>query len=325
MRRREFVAVLGGAAVWPVAVLAQQSAIPVIGFLHSASPGPDVPFVAGFRQGLIESGYSEGQNVVIEYRWAGEHYDRLPALAADLVRRQVAVIATGGTPSTVAAKAATSTIPIVFNVGVDPVRAGLVTSLNRPGGNMTGVVILAAQLSPKQLELAHELVPSAAIIAVLLNPTNPIVEQEMRALQEGARSLGLQLHILNVSEESEIDAAFTTLIEHRAGALVVSSDPFLNTLGDQTMALAARHKMPAIFAFSEVASSGGLMSYGINLADTYRQSGTYAGKVLKGNQPADLPVQQVTKLELVINLKTAKTLGIELPGSLLVRADEVIE
>jgi len=325
MRRRKFMAALGGAAVWPVAVLGQQSAIPVIGFLHPASPGPYAPFVAGFRQGLAESGYSEGQNVLIEYRWAEGHYDRLPALAADLVRRQVAVIATGGTPAAFAAKSATSAIPIVFNVGIDPVQAGLVASLNRPGGNMTGAALLNAEVSPKQLELLHELVPRAAIVGLLINPTNPIVEQEMRALQGGARSLGLQLHVLNAKNEGDIDADFAALVEHRGGALVVPADPFLQTQRNQIVALAARYRMPAIYAFSEIASFGGLMSYGSSLTDTYRHAGIYTGKLLKGAKPADLPVQQVTKLELVINLKTAKALGIEVPGSLLARADEVIE
>ncbi len=325
MRRREFMAMLGGAAVWPVAVCGQQSAIPVIGFLHAASPGPYAPMVAGFGQGLKELGYSEGQNVQIEYRWAEGHYDRLPALAADLVQRQVTVIATGGTPTAFAAKAATSAIPIVFNVGTDPVRAGLVASLSRPGANLTGVAILTSEMSPKLLELLHELVPSAAIVALLINPTNPNVVEEMKALQGAARSLGLQLRILNANNEGEIEAAFAALVEQRVGSVVVPADPFLNSRRDQIVALAARHRMPAIYSVSEITSSGGLMSYGISLTDTYRHAGIYAGKILRGAKPADLPVQQVTKLELVVNLMTARALGIEVPGSLLARADEVIE
>ncbi len=325
MRRREFMAMLGGAAVWPVAVCGQQSAIPVIGFLHASSPGPYAPMVAGFGQGLKELGYSEGQNVQIEYRWAEGHYDRLPALAADLVQRQVTVIATGGTPTAFAAKAATSAIPIVFNVGTDPVRAGLVASLSRPGANMTGVAILTSEMSPKLLELLHELVPSAAIVALLINPTNPNVVEEMKALQGAARSLGLQLRILNANNEGEIEAAFAALVEQRVGSVVVPADPFLNSRRDQIVALAARHRMPAIYSVSEITSSGGLMSYGISLTDTYRHAGIYAGKILRGAKPADLPVQQVTKLELVVNLMTARALGIEVPGSLLARADEVIE
>jgi putative ABC transport system substrate-binding protein len=325
MRRRDFIAVLGGAAALPLAARAQQATMPVIGFLSSASPGPYAPFVAGFHQGLTELGYSEGQNVLIEYRWAEGRYDRLPDLAADLVRRQVAVIAAGGTPAAFAAKAATSAIPIVFDVGVDPVQAGLVAGLSRPGGNLTGIAILTAETSPKLLELSHELVPRAAIVALLINPTNPNVEQHLKALQGGARSLGLQLHVLNATNEGEIEAAFAALVEHRADAVVVPADAFLNARTDQIVALAARHRMPAIYSFSEIASSGGLMSYGISLTDTYRHAGIYTGKILKGAKPADLPVQQVTKLELVINLKTAKALGLTVPDSLLARADEVIE
>jgi len=325
MGRREFIIFLGGATVLPLTAHAQQPALPVIGFLNPASPGPHAPFVAAFHQGLTESGYSEGQNVLIEYRWAEGRYDQLPALAADLVRRQVAVITTGGTPAAVAAKAATSTIPIVFDVGVEPVQSGLVASLNRPGGNMTGVVILTAELGPKHLELLHELVPTAAIIGVLINPTNPVTEHEMRVLQGGAGSLRLALYVLNANNEGDIDAAFATLVEQRAGALVVGADPFLNSRRDQIVALAARHGMPAIYELRDFALAGGLMSYGASLTDTYRQVGIYTAKILKGAKPADLPVQQITKVPLVINLRTAKALGLTVPLSLLTRADELIE
>ena len=326
MRRREFIRLCGGAALgWPFAARAQQTVMPVIGFLHSGSPGPYADALTAFRQGLTESGYSEGQNILIDYRWAKGHYDQLPALAADLVRRQVAVIAAAGTPSVFAAKAATSTIPIVFDTGIDPVQSGLVASLNRPGGNSTGVTIQTSELGPKRFELLHELVPTAAIIGLLINPTNPIAKPEMRELQEGAHALGLQLHVLNASSEGDIDAAFATLVEHRAGGLVVGSDPFLHSQRDQIVALAARHGTPAISWFPEFALAGGLISYGVNLTDAYRQVGVYAGKILKGAKPAEMPVQQITKFRLVINLKTAKALGLTVPLSPLSRADEVIE
>ena len=326
MRRREFITLVGGAAVtWPFAARAQQ-ALPVIGYLTTGSQESDPIRVSAFQQGLRETGYVEGQNVVIEYHWAQGQYDRLSNLAADLVRRQVTVIvAIGGTPSVLAAKAATSTIPIIFNIGLDPVPLGLVASLNRPGGNMTGVAILQAELAAKRLELVHELLPTAAVVALLVNPTNPYTELETKAVREAARSLALQLRVLRASTASDIDAAFATLVELRAAALVVSVDSFLTSRNDQIVALAARHAVPAIYGWREFAAAGGLMSYAPSLADGYRQVGVYAGKILKGAKPADLPVQQVVKVELVINLKTAKALGLTVPPSLLARADEVIE
>ena len=322
MRRRELIALVGGAAVvWPVGVHAQQP-MPVIGYLSAGSPESDDFRLTAFRQGLNETGYVEGQNVAIEYRWAPGQYDRLPALAADLVRRQVTVIAAVGIPPTFAAKA----VPIAFLAGVDPVEFGLIASLNRPGGNMTGVAILTAELAGKRLQLLHELVPTAAVISLLVNPTDPAAtESEARNLQDAARFLGLQLHILPASTSSEIDSAFETLVELRAGALVVSTDPFFTNQRAQIVALAARHAVPAIYVWREFATAGGLMSYGTDLADTYRQAGNYTGKILKGAKPSDLPVQQVVKVELVINLTTARTLGLTLPQVLLGRADEVIE
>jgi putative ABC transport system substrate-binding protein len=325
MRRRAFVLVLGGAMTLARDLRAQQKAVPVVGFLGNASPQSAASVVAAFREGLSETGFTEGQNVTIEYRWAEGQYDRLPAMAADLARRQVAVIVAGGTPAAFAAKAATSTIPTVILVGVDPVQLGLVGSLNRPGGNVTGLALLTVQLEAKKLELLHELLPTATAIALLVNPTNVLTESETKDVQDAARSLGLHLQILNASTESQIDAAFGALAELRATALIVSVDTFLNNSRDQIVALAARYAVPAVYGVRDFVNAGGLMSYGTDLVDVYRQQGIYAGKILKGARPADLPIQQVTKVALVINLKTAKTLGLTFPTTLLGRADEVIE
>jgi putative ABC transport system substrate-binding protein len=321
------MALLGCTAIaWPVDTLGQQP-MPVIGYLSNGSLESDnIPArLIAFRQGLNETGYVEGQSVVIEYRWAEGQYDRLPALASDLVRRSVTVIVTDGTPPTFAAKAATSTIPIVFNLGVDPVQLGLVASLNRPGGNITGVALLQIELAAKRLDLLHELLPRAASIALLVNPSNLLTEPEMRGLRDAAPSLGLQLHSLPASTPSEIDAAFGTLVELRAGALVVSADTFFTNQRAQIVALAARHAVPAIYVYRLFPAAGGLMSYGADLADSYRLVGIYTGKILKGAEPADLPVQQAVKVELVVNLKTAKALGLTIPAALIARADEIIE
>jgi putative tryptophan/tyrosine transport system substrate-binding protein len=326
VRRRHFITLIGGAAaVWPLAARGQQAAMPVIGFLHGASFEGYKPMVMSFRQGLKEAGYVDGYNVAIEFRWAEGHYDQLPAMAADLVRRQVAVIVTGGTPAAFAAKEATSTIPTVISVGIDPVQLGLVGSLNRPGGNVTGTAVLTVELGAKKLEILHELLPRASAIALLVNPTNPNVESETRVVQDAARLLGLHLHVLHASTESQIDAAFGALVELRASALIVGVEPFLNDSRAQIVALAARYAVPAVYGVRDFVTAGGLMSYGTDLVDIYRQSGIYAGKILKGARPADLPVQQLTKVALVINLKTAKTLGLTIPTTLLGRADEVIE
>jgi putative ABC transport system substrate-binding protein len=311
-------------AVWPRAAHAQQPAMPVIGFLDGASPEGRAPMMTAFREGLKEAGYVEGHNAAIEYRWAEGHYDRLPALAADLVRRQVAEIVTVGTPAALAAKAASSTIPIVLLVGVDPVQIGLVAGLNRPGGNVTGLAALTVEVAAKRLEVLHELLPTSAALALLVNPNNPLTEPETKGVRDAARSLGLQLHVLDASTEGEIDAAFEKLIELRAGGLLVGADAFLTSQRDQIVALAARHAVPAIYGVREFAAAGGLMSYGTDLADGLRQVGIYAGKILKGAKAADLPVQQV-RVEFVINLKTAKTLGLIFPITLLGRADDVIE
>jgi putative ABC transport system substrate-binding protein len=325
LRRRELAVLLGGMIAWPLAARAQQP-MPVIGYLSVGSPESDNTIRANpFRQGLNETGYVEGQNVTIEYRWAQGQYDRLPALASDLVHRQVTVIAAAGIPPTVAAKAATSTIPIVFVLGIDPAEFGLVAGLNRPGGNITGAAILSVELSPKRLDLLHELLPTAPVVAALVNPTDPRTEPETRSLQDAARSLGLQLRILSASTASEIDAAFGTLSTLRADALAVTGDAFFTNRKDQIIALAARHAVPAIYEWREFAAAGGLMSYGPDLADSYRQAGVYTGKILKGAKPGDLPVEQPTRFELVVGLKTAKELGLTIPQSILARADEVIE
>jgi len=325
MRRREFISLLGGAATaWPLAARAQQPAIPIIGFLNTRGPSEDAHLVAAFRQGLAETGYVEGSNVKIEYRWAGGHNDRLPELAADLVSRQVAVIA-ANSQATVAAKAATSTIPIVFITGADPVQVGFITSLRRPGGNLTGVTSLDTELGGKRLQLLHELLPDARTIAALVNPTFPGSDVQTADLQAAASGLGLQLHVLHASTAAEIDAVIANVVRLQAKGLVIANDPFFNSWSEQLGALALRHGVPAIYEFHPFVAAGGLMSYGGSITDLYRLFGTYTGRVLKGEKPAELPVQQATKVELIINLKAAKALGLEVPTALLVRANEVIE
>jgi len=324
MRRREFIALLGGAAAWPVQARAQHPAIPVIGYLDLQPPGH--VGIEPFRQGLSETGYVEGRNVAIEYRWADGKYDRLPALATDLIRSQVAVIAACATSAPgLAAKAATSTIPIVFQTGGDPVQDGLVASMNRPGGNVTGVSRLAVTIAPKRLELMRELSPKATVIGLLVNPTNPRSELVVEQIEKAARALGLRLHVLKVSTEGELDSVFASLVQLGVGALLVAQEPSYFRWREQIIALAARHAIPATYGQREYPAAGGLMSYDASVADSFRQVGLYVGRILKGEKPADMPVQQPTKFELVINLKTAKALGLDVPPTLLARADEVIE
>jgi len=325
IRRRDFITLLGGAAAWPLAARAQR-ALPVVGYLSGQSPAESANSLAAFRQGLNDTGYVEHRNVGIEYRWAQNQNDRLPAFAADLVRLQVSVIAAiGGVVGALAAKAATATIPIVFLAGSDPVKLGLVSSFNRPGGNVTGVSFLVAELGSKRLDLLHQLVPAATTIGFLVNPTGPTSQPEMTDVQTAARVLGLHLHVENASDERAVDAAFARFVQQRVNALLVLSDAFFNDQRDRLVALAARHALPAIYPNRSAVEGGGLMSYGPSLTDVYRQCGVYTGRILKGEKPADLPVVQPTKFEFVINLKTAKALGLDVPVKLLALADEVIE
>jgi len=326
VKRREFITLLGSMlTAWPLAARAQQAAMPVIGYLSARSPEDTTHLVAAFRRGLAENGCVEGQNVAIEYRWALGQVDRLPALAAELAGRSVAIlVATGGESAALAAKAATSTIPIVFSMG-DPVKAGLAASYNRPGGNATGINLLTDTMEAKRLGLLHELVPQAATIGFLLNPNFPSAEEQTKDMQEVARAIGEHIRILRANTDREIEAAFKTVAQDRIGALAVAASPFFDTRRDTLVALAARHAVPTMYHFREFAAAGGLMSYGIDPVDAYRQVGVYAGRILKGAKPADLPVLQPTKFETVINLKTAKTLGIKISDNLLSLADEVIE
>jgi putative ABC transport system substrate-binding protein len=326
MRRRDFIGIVGGgAAALPFAAQAQNSALPVVGYLSAGTSSSDARPVAAFVKGLGETGYEDGKTVKIDYRWADNQYDRLPLIAADLVRQQVAVIAAVTTPAARAAKAATATIPVVFTTIADPVEIGFVASLNRPGGNVTGVTLLAVEIGPKLLQLLHAAVPSASIIALLLNPTNPNAESQSKSIQEAAAKLGLQIHVLNASAERDFEAAFAKLRELGANALVIGQDVFFNATSAQLGALTVRHAVPAIYPLSEFAAGGGLISYGASRSDAWRQVGIYVGRILRGEKPAELPVVQPTKFELTINLKTAKALGLDVPLGLLNAADEVIE
>jgi putative ABC transport system substrate-binding protein len=327
MKRREFITLLGGAAAaWPLAASAQQPAVPVIGFLNGGSPDGWGPFVAAFRQGLKEAGYVEGQNVTIEYRWVEGQYDRLPSLAADLVQQKVTVIVATSTPAALVAKAATLTVPMVFTTGGDPIKLGLVASLSRPGGNVTGSTNFSVEVGPKRLELARELFPGATTFALLVNPASPLAATVSKDLQAVADTLGVRLHVLHASTEADFEAAFATAARLRAAALVIgSADPWFNSHAAELGALALRHSVPAIFQYREFAAAGGLISYGGDTTGSYRLAGVYTGRILKGEKPADLPVVQSTKVELILNLTTAKALGLEVPATLLARADEVIE
>jgi ABC-type uncharacterized transport system substrate-binding protein len=325
MRRRAFITLLGGAATWPLVAQAQQPRMPVVGFLNAGSAIPYAKQVTGFREGLRETGFVEGRNVLVEYRWAEGHNDRLPALAADLVQRQVAVIAATTLPSAPAAKAATVTIPIVFLIGGDPVELGFVESMDRPGGNMTGVAVLNVDLIAKRLELLHELVPKADTVAVLVNPNSAYTEPETSHVHEAALAAGLNVILFAASNGNEIGTAFANLVQQKVGALIVSADPFFTSHRDQVVALAARHAVPTIYQWRDFPEIGGLASYGADRVDIYRQTGTYVGRILSGVQPSDLPVVQPTKFELVINLKTAKAIDLAIPQPLLATADEVIE
>ena len=327
MKRREFIKLLGGAAAWPFAVRAQQPAMPVIGFLSGTPSAPFAHLVVAFRHGLSEMGYVEGRNVAIESRWADGHFDRLPAMAADLISRKVAVILVGANTDGIrAVMAATQTIPIVFTTGGDPVATGFVASLSRPGGNATGFTVLSNELLPKKLDLLHEMIPTATKVALLVNPNNPVSSQaDIQVMQPAARRLGLEIFVVNAGSESEIDLAFATAVQRRAAVLLEGSDAFVGSRPEQIAALGLRHALPTVSSFREAAAAGQLMSYGLNLSDMYRQAGVYVGRILKGEKPADLPVMQPTKFEFVINLETAKALGLTVPSSLLARADEIIE
>ena len=327
MRRREFITLIGGAAVaWPLVARAQQPAMPVVGFMSARSLGDSVHLVAAFRQGMSEGGFVEGRNVAVEYRWANGEYDRLPALAADLVNRRVAVlVAVGGDTSALTAKRATSTIPIVFGSGSDPVATGLVESINRPGGNVTGVNILTNQMEPKRLGLLHELVPGVPLIGVLINQNFPPAARQLLELEAASRAIGQRLFVAKASNDAELDAAFTALAQQQVRALLVAADPYYDTRRERIVAFAAQHRLPAMYQFREYAAAGGLVSYGVSLTEAYRLFGTYAAKILNGEKPADLPVQLLVKTELVINLKAAKALGFEFPATFSARADEAIE
>jgi putative ABC transport system substrate-binding protein len=324
MQRREFITLLGGAATWPLAARAQQPAMPVIGFLNSASPGPYPPLSA-FLKGLNDRGFVEGRNVAIEYRWAEGHYERLPALIADLVQRNVSVIAATSTPAAVAAKAANTTIPIVFTTSGDPVQLGFVSSLSQPGGNLTGATQLNVEVSAKRLELMHEALPIATNFALLVNPPGPNTKAELGDYNAAATALGLTLHVLRASSEQDLGSVFESLSQLKTEALVIGSDPFFSRYIEKIAELALRYRMPAIYQYAEFTTAGGLMSYGGNVGESYHIAGVYVGRILNGEKPANLPVQQVTKVELIVNLKTAKALGITVPSQIVARADEIID